>query len=42
MRANTWLPFPLMQLIEVDDVVYEADCHMITIREGQVDTGANA
>ncbi|MEI4867057.1 hypothetical protein, partial [Klebsiella pneumoniae] len=26
----------------VDDVVYEADCAMITIKEGAVDIGANA
>ncbi|GAA6030158.1 hypothetical protein JCM8097_009292 [Rhodosporidiobolus ruineniae] len=26
----------------VDDVVYEADCAMITIKEGAIDTGANA
>merc|ERR1712080_361742 len=26
----------------VDDVVYEADCAMITIKEGDVDIGANA
>ena len=30
------------QLKEVDDTVYEADCQMITMREGQVDIGANA
>ncbi|GAA5981939.1 hypothetical protein JCM5350_006572 [Sporobolomyces pararoseus] len=29
-------------LKEVDGVVYEADCQMITIREGEVDIGANA
>ncbi|GAA5979222.1 hypothetical protein JCM10908_002846 [Rhodotorula pacifica] len=29
-------------LKEVDDVVYEADCAMITIKEGAVDIGANA
>ncbi|BGP13290.1 hypothetical protein JCM10213_004940 [Rhodosporidiobolus nylandii] len=29
-------------LKEVDDVVYEADCQMITLREGAIDTGANA
>ncbi|GAA6000789.1 hypothetical protein JCM10207_004661 [Rhodosporidiobolus poonsookiae] len=26
----------------VDDVVYEADCAMISIKEGAIDTGANA
>ncbi|GAA5969356.1 hypothetical protein JCM3765_001278 [Sporobolomyces pararoseus] len=26
----------------VDDIVYEADCQMITIKEGEVDIGANA
>jgi len=30
------------QLTETDGVVYEADCHMITLREGNVDIGANA
>ncbi|GAA5901781.1 Tma19p [Sporobolomyces salmoneus] len=29
-------------LKEVDGVIYEADCHMITIKEGDVDIGANA
>ncbi|GAA6048090.1 hypothetical protein JCM3770_000186 [Rhodotorula araucariae] len=29
-------------LTEVDDVVYEADASMITIKEGAVDIGANA
>ncbi|GAA5834768.1 hypothetical protein JCM5353_000665 [Sporobolomyces roseus] len=29
-------------LTETDGVVYEADCHMITLREGNVDIGANA
>ncbi|BGP00867.1 Translationally-controlled tumor protein-like protein [Rhodotorula toruloides] len=29
-------------LKEVDDVVYEADCAMITIKEGEVNIGANA
>ncbi|GAA5896967.1 hypothetical protein JCM6882_007318 [Rhodosporidiobolus microsporus] len=29
-------------LKEVDDVVYEADCTMITLKEGAIDTGANA
>ena len=33
---------PSLQLKEVDDVVYEADCSMITIREGEVNIGANA
>lgn len=32
----------LAQLKEVDDVVYEADCAMITIKEGEVNIGANA
>ncbi|POY70838.1 hypothetical protein BMF94_6251 [Rhodotorula taiwanensis] len=29
-------------LKEVDDIVYEADCAMIVIKEGAIDTGANA
>ncbi|CEQ39294.1 SPOSA6832_00799, partial [Sporobolomyces salmonicolor] len=29
-------------LKEVDDVIYEADCQMIVIKEGEVDIGANA
>lgn len=37
-------PSPLVasQLTEVDDVVFEADCAMIVLREGNVDIGANA
>lgn len=30
------------QLKLVDDVVYEADCAMIVMRDGEVDIGANA
>ena len=30
------------QLKEVDGAVYEADAQMITIKEGEVDIGANA
>jgi len=26
----------------IDDIVYEVDCSMVTIREGEVDIGANA
>lgn len=30
------------KMVEVDDVAYEVDCKMITIKEGAVDIGANA
>lgn len=33
---------PFVQLKTVDDVVYEADCSMITLRQGEVNIGANA
>ncbi|KAJ3376926.1 hypothetical protein HDU92_008808 [Lobulomyces angularis] len=29
-------------MIEVDDIAYEVDCKMITIKEGEVDIGGNA
>jgi len=31
-----------IQLVTVDDVIYEADCHMITLGATAVNTGANA
>lgn len=40
--SDAYLRLPPAQLKEVDDVVYEADCSMITIKEGDVDIGANA
>ncbi|KAJ3414771.1 Translationally-controlled tumor protein [Chytridiales sp. JEL 0842] len=30
------------KIIEVDDIAYEVDCKMITIKDGDVDIGANA
>ena len=30
------------KIIEVDDIAYEVDCQMLTIKEGEVDIGANA
>lgn len=38
----TTIRMPRSQMTEVDDTVYEVDCAMITLREGQVDIGANA
>ncbi|RKO93847.1 translationally controlled tumor protein [Blyttiomyces helicus] len=30
------------KIVEVDDIAYEVDCKMITIKDGEVDIGANA